>query len=267
MFENIFYSDTYLSPEPEPGFKTWLLRDNWLYFVINYLGIVIRTRRKALKGIYDYKEWADSSIEILRLIEKVGGRFMISGMDNISKAAGPVVFISNHMSTLETMIFPGIIAPRLKVTFVVKESLVKHPLFGPVMRSRNPVIVSRKDTRKDFETVMNCGTKLLSEGISIIIFPQGRRSKTFKPEEFNTLGVKLAKKANVPVVPTAIKTDFWGNGKIIKELGKLDHRKIIYIKFGTPFSVKGTGREENQYIIKFIQENLTEWDNYGKIKS
>jgi len=259
MYESIFYSDTYSSPEPETGFKALFLRDNWLYFVLNYLGIVIKTRRKALHSIYDYREWADSSIDILRLIEKVGGRFMISGMDNISNSGYPVVFISNHMSTLETMIFPGIIAPRLKVTFVVKESLVKHPLFGPVMRSRNPVVVSRKDARKDFETVMNCGTKLLSEGISIIIFPQGRRGKLFIPEEFNTLGVKLAKKAGVPIVPIAIKTDFWGNGKIIREFGRLDHRKIIYMKFGDPFPVKGTGKEENQYIIKYIQENLDEW--------
>lgn len=36
----------------------------------------------------------------------------------------PVVFVSNHMSTLETFVFPCIIAPVMKVTFVVKDSLV-----------------------------------------------------------------------------------------------------------------------------------------------
>ena len=128
-------------------------------------------------------------------------------MDNITKIPDPVLFIANHMSTLETMILPCIISPLRKVTFVVKESLVKHPLFGDVMRSRNPIIVGRTDPRKDLEAVMTGGMELLSKGISIIIFPQSTRNVEFKPEEFNSLGVKLAKKAGVQVVPIALKTD------------------------------------------------------------
>jgi 1-acyl-sn-glycerol-3-phosphate acyltransferase len=64
----------------------------------------------------------------------------------------------------------------------------------------------------------------------------------------------------VNVVPVAIKTDFWGNGKIIKEIGPLDHLKPIMIMFGEPFPVAGNGKEENQKIIDFIIENLKEWN-------
>jgi len=131
-------------------------------------------------------------------------------MENITKSPEPVLFIGNHMSTLETMILPCLISPLRNVTFVVKESLVKHPLFGDVMRSRDPIIVGRTDPRKDLEAVMNGGMELLSKGISIVIFPQSTRNVIFKPEEFNSLGVKLAKKAGVQVVPIALKTDFWG---------------------------------------------------------
>ena len=249
----------YISPEKPEGFKTWILRDNWFMFITGYVAIVLRTRHLALKNVYGYKEWADSSIDIFRLIEKVGGRFSITGMENISKVDEPVIFLSNHISTLETMVFPCLIAPHKKVTFIVKESLVKHPLFGPIMRSRDPIVVCRTDARKDFEKVMLEGPKLLNRGISIIIFPQSTRSNEFKPEEFNSLGVKLAKSVGVKVIPVAIKTDFWGNGKIIKEIGKLDHSKIIHMKFGEPFFVEGRGREENQMVIRFIQENLKKW--------
>ena len=134
------------------------------------------------------------------------------------------------MSTLETMIFPSIICSIKRVTFVVKESLVKHPLFKDVMLSRDPIVVGRSDPRKDLEAVMNGGADLLSKGISIVIFPQSTRSLEFRPEEFNSLGVKLAKKAGVPVVPVAIKTDFWGNGKYIKELGPIDGKKPVHYK-------------------------------------
>lgn len=255
-----FDSNTYNTPIKEnPTLKERLCNNNRLYFTLKYAYIVLKTRRQAIKKIYDAKAWADSSIYILRFIEKSGGKFHISGMENINRVDGPVLFISNHMSTLETMVFPGLIAPLRKVTFVVKDSLVKHPLFGDVMRSRDPIVVGRTDARKDFETVMTGGLERLSKGISIIIFPQSTRSLEFKPEEFNSLGVKLAKKAGVPVIPMAIKTDFWGQGKLIKELGPIDSKKHIHIKFGEPLSIKGSGKEENQQIISFIQSSLNEW--------
>jgi 1-acyl-sn-glycerol-3-phosphate acyltransferase len=254
-----FDNTDYRTPQPEHGFYSWLLRDNWFYFLSSYLGIVFRTRRQALNKEYHDKEWADSSIEIFRLIERTGGIFDITGMENIVTEKGPVIFLCNHMSTLETMILPGLIAPHRRVTFVVKESLVAHPLFGPVMRSREPIIVGRTDPRKDFEVVMTRGAEIISDGISLIIFPQSTRSDVFKPEEFNSLGVKLAKKTGAKVVPVAIKTDFWGNGKIIKEIGRLDHKKTIHFRFEKPFAVTGNGKEENQRIINFIMESLKEW--------
>jgi 1-acyl-sn-glycerol-3-phosphate acyltransferase len=255
-----FNSYSYHSPEKEHlALKEKMLLDNRFYFTLKYACVVLRTRKEAIRKVYDTEAWAYSSFEIFRFIEKTGGKFHITGMENIARSEEPVIFISNHMSTLETMIFPALIAPHREVTFVVKESLVKHPLFGDVMRSRNPVVVGRTDPRKDLEAVMNGGSELLSNGISIVIFPQSTRSIEFKPEEFNTLGVKLAKKAGVSVIPVAIKTDFWGNGKWIKELGPLDHTRPIFIKFGEPFHVTGNGREENQKIIDFIKLSLEEW--------
>jgi len=260
MQKGYFTSNSYDTPEKDHlSFKEKILLNSRLYFMLSYASVVLRTRKQAIRKQYFTKEWTDSSFEIFRYIEKIGGKFHITGMENITKSSGPVLFISNHMSTLETMILPSIIAPLKDSTFVVKESLVKHPLFGDVMRSRNPIVVGRKDPRKDFETVMNGGLDLLSKGISIIIFPQSTRSLEFKPEEFNSLGVKLARKAGVEVVPMAIKTDFWGNGKLIKEFGPIDRHKPIHIKFGEPFRIIGNGKEENQRIIDFIQSNLEKW--------
>jgi 1-acyl-sn-glycerol-3-phosphate acyltransferase len=260
MKKGYFDGYNYDTPEKEHlTLKDRLLLNSRLYFTMKYAAIVLRTRKEALRKVYDTKAWTDSSFEILRFLETVGGKFHIRGMENITRSTGPVLFISNHMSTLETMIFPSIIGPLREVTFVVKESLVKHPLFGDVMRSRNPIVVGRTDPRKDFEAVMNGGVDLLSQGISIIIFHQSTRSLEFKPEEFNSLGVKLAKKADVDVVPVAILTDFWGNGKWIKELGPLDSSKPVHIKFGEPFRVSGNGKEENQRIIEFIKSSLEEW--------
>jgi 1-acyl-sn-glycerol-3-phosphate acyltransferase len=255
-----FNSYSYHSPEKERlSFRERILLSNRFYFTLKYAISVLTTRKEAIRKAYDTKAWTDSSFEILKYIEKAGGKFHITGMENIIKPAGAVLFIGNHMSTLETMILPSIIGPHKELTFVVKESLVRHPFFGDVMRSRNPIVVGRSDPRKDLEAVMNGGIERLSKGVSIVIFPQSTRSVDFKPEEFNSLGVKLARKAGVQVIPIALKTDFWGNGKWIKELGPLDHHKPINIKFGEPFSITGNGREEHQRIIDFIQSSLAMW--------
>lgn len=258
---NIFLtSDKYRTPAREKlTFGDRLALDSRIYFTLKYAHIMLRSRKQALRKVYDTAAWAESSFYIFRFIEKAGGRFDISGMDNIDRHNGPVLFISNHMSTLETMILPCVIAPRREVTFVVKNSLVRHPLFKDVMLSREPIVVGRADPRKDLEAVMNGGHELLSKGTSIVIFPQSTRSIEFKPEEFNSLGVKLAKKNNVPVVPVAIKTDYWGNGRVITELGPIDHKKTVFMKFGEPFMVNGSGKEENSKIINFIQSSLAEW--------
>ena len=260
MQKGYFDSNTYHTPQKETlSIVEKIQLDSRIYFALKYASVVLRTRKEAIRKVYDTKAWTDSSFEIFRFIEKAGGIFDITGMENITRSPGSVLFISNHMSTLETMILPSIIGPHKELTFVVKESLVKHPLFGDVMKSRNPIVVGRTDPRKDLEAVINGGVKRLQNGISIVIFPQSTRSVEFKPEEFNSLGVKLAKKAGVDVVPIALKTDFWGNGKLIRELGPMDHTKHIHIKFGEPMRITGTGKEENQRIIDFIKSSLEEW--------
>ena len=155
------------------------------------------------------------------LIERVGCPVSIEGMENISATRGPCVFVANHMSTLETFMLPGIIRPHRAVTFVMKKSLVTLPFFGAVMRSRDPIVVGRTNPREDLTAVLEGGVERLKKGISIIVFPQSTRTPDFDPQHFNTIGVKLARKAGVPVVPLALKTDAWGTGKKLKELGPI----------------------------------------------
>lgn len=239
------------------------LNTRW-YFVVRCIREVFRSRGIAVRGLYDRKAWAESSCRIFKLIEDCGGRFHLRGLDNLRSRQGPVVFIGNHMSTLETFVFPCIIAPFMEVTFVVKESLVRHPLFGPVMRSRNPIVVKRENPRDDFQTVMRMGKEFLDGGTSVIVFPQSTRTPQFVPEEFNSIGVKLARSARVPVLPVAVKTDFWENGKYLKDVGPISRGKPIYMVFGEPFTIHGSGKDEHRRIIEFITHNLRQWGAYGR---
>jgi 1-acyl-sn-glycerol-3-phosphate acyltransferase len=142
---------------------------------------------------------------------------------------------------------------------VVKEELVKHWAFKDVMQSRNPIVLSRSNPREDFRVVMEQGMERLKNNISIIIFPQSTRTLDFQPSSFNSLGTKLASKAGVQVIPVAIKTDFWGLGKYLSYLGPIDRNKKVHIAFGEPINVTGTGKEEHQQVVEFIQSHLEVW--------
>lgn len=231
------------------------------YFKLRFIRILFHNRKLAIKGAYDTKQWAQSSYDIQQYCEDCGAKFHITGFDNVDKVKDEaVVFISNHMGTLETMVFPCLIAPVKEVTFVVKDSLVTNPVFGPIMRARNPITVARSDSRQDLLKVLTDGKQFLQNGTSVVIFPQGTRDVNFKPENFNSLGIKLAQKAGVRIIPMAIKTDFWGNGKMVKDLGVANRKEPVYIKFGEPMEVKGTGKEEHQFCVDFIQKHLEEWN-------
>jgi len=121
------------------------------------------------------------------------------------------------------------------------------------------IAVSRKNPREDFKVVLREGHKFISGGGFVLIFPQATRSIGFDVQGFNTLGVKLASKAGVPVIPVAIKTDFQGNGKLIKDMGPIDPSKMLYFKFGEPMAVEGKGRAAHQFVVEFIAENLKSW--------
>jgi 1-acyl-sn-glycerol-3-phosphate acyltransferase len=128
------------------------------------------------------------------------------------------------------------------------------------MRARNPIAVGRNDSRQDLIKVLSEGKKKLAEGTSIIIFPQSTRTNGFDPTKFNSLGIKLAQKSNVRIVPMAIKTDLWANGRVIKDLGRIKRKEPVYIKFGKPLTISGNGKEEHQVVINFIKRHLEEWN-------
>jgi 1-acyl-sn-glycerol-3-phosphate acyltransferase len=241
------------------GLRGWFERSRFVFF-IRLTGIVLRSRRLALDGKYDWNEWSRSSVDIMRLLEKSGGIFNVTGFDTLRNLNEPIVFVSNHMSTLETLVFPVLIVPFLDASFVVKDSLVSLPLFGPIMRSVNPVVVSRDNSKNDLLIVLNQGSEHLKAGTSIIVFPQSTRKPYLKISEFNSLAVKLAKKNNVKLIPVAIKTDYWKKGRLVSELGPLDRKnKDIFIEFGEPLLIEDTGKETHRKVVEFISTRLRSW--------
>lgn len=230
-----------------------------LTFYSRFVRVVLKASAAAKRGRYDDAAWCRSSLEIMRALEAIGVRFDITGMQNLQRLDSACVVVANHMSVMETVILPTIIQPFKRVTFIVKDSLMQYPVFKHVIATRDPIVVNRINPRQDLKTVMQHGTALLKKGVSVVVFPQTTRASFFDPELFNSLGVKLAARAKVPVVPLALVTDAWGNGRLIKEFGKIDTRKKVRLAFGSPLMVGARSAREHQEVIRFISSKLDLW--------
>ncbi len=236
-----------LSPWPELPF----------YLSVGYT--VALAGHRASRGRYSDDQWVVSSLRIVRALEGVGARLVVEGMDHVRGLDGPAVFVGNHMSTLETFVLPCIIQPVRPVTFVVKSGLLTYPVFGHVMRSRDPVVVGRQNPREDLAAVLRDGKARLDRGVSVIVFPQTTRSVTLDPARFNSIGAKLAARAGVPVVPIALQTHAWGNGKRLKDVGRVDPSIPVRFRFGPPLAPDGRGNAVHRACLAFVQETLGEW--------
>jgi 1-acyl-sn-glycerol-3-phosphate acyltransferase len=230
-----------------------------LVFHVRMLGIYWQGWRWAVRGEYDGARWVHGSLRVVRALESVGVRLDIENLGVPGRLEGPAVFIANHMSTLETFVLPGLIHPDRKIVFVIKESLLRFPFFGKVIGARNPISVGRKNPRDDLRVVLEEGAVRLAGGLSVVVFPQTTRSRIFIPEQFNTIGIKLAKRAGVPVVPVALKTDAWGVGRPLKDFGPIHPEKTAHLAFGEPMTIEENGRKQHDQVVGFIRGKLEEW--------
>ena len=212
-------------------------------------------------GILNTDRWAHFCFRAAQKAEQFGMKITLDGWKNRTAHDGPVVYLCNHMSTLETMALPPMLIPFGKISIILKKSIDQIPLIGSAMRTGGDIAVTRTNPREDLKTVFREGCDRISRGYSIVIFPQGTRSAVFDRRHFSSLGVKLAEKAQVPVVPIACQTDFLAKGKpgLFEDFGAVDPSKPIRFACG-PVLPSGLGAKAMQeQSIEFIVGKLTEW--------
>lgn len=211
------------------------------------------------RGTLHNERWLRASINCIKAVEAAGGRLNVMGLEGLNTHKGPLVLIANHMSILETVILPSFTLPFNDVTFIIKDELRHYPVIGWVMKALDFIAVHRKNPREDLRIVLNEGQHRIQQGCSVVVFPQATRSTVFDVNNFNTLGVKLARKSGVPVVPVALKTDFHGTGHWLKDIGPIYPDRPIYFKFGNPIAVVGNGQAAHRSVVEFIAQNLKSW--------
>lgn len=149
------------------------------------------------------KKWAKN------LVKLTGSKITVIGEENITKS-GPVLFVSNHQGNFDIPILLGYInKPK---AFIAKIEMLKMPIIRTWMVLMQCVFMDRGNPRKSIQGIKE-GINILKAGYSIVVFPEGTRSKDGSLGEFKAGSLRLATKSGVPIVPITIK----GTNKIMEK--------------------------------------------------
>jgi len=136
----------------------------------------------------------------LKHLKISGANVHLTGVENIPDGRA-VLFVSNHQGFFDIAMFLASIPTPKGV--VAKHELKKIPILRRWMEYINCVFMDRKDIKKSAKVILEA-VEILKSGYSMVIFPEGTRSKCGQIGEFKAGSFKLATKAKVPIVPITI---------------------------------------------------------------
>ena len=110
------------------------------------------------------------------------------------------VFVSNHQSIYDIPILFWSIPFQLRI--IAKQSLGRFPFLGWHLRRTGHMLVDR--ARPDRSAIFGWASSLTSKGLSLIVFPEGTRSRDGRVRRFKGGGFYLALEAGLPVVPLSV---------------------------------------------------------------
>ena len=137
-------------------------------------------------------------------VKTSGAKVKIFGEENIPNNI-PVLFISNHQGNIDIALFMSYI--KMPKGYISKIEMKKIPVVRTWMEYMHCVFMERGNLRKAAESISE-GIKILKSGYSMVLFPEGTRSKGNHMNEFKAGAFKLATKSEVPIIPVTIKGSY-----------------------------------------------------------
>ncbi len=125
----------------------------------------------------------------------------IHGEENIP-SEGPVVYISNHQSYADIPLC-CMVLNKIQFGFIAKKELSDLFLYGEWVENIRSVLIKRDDPRASLRAIEKA-VDFIHEGFSILVYPEGTRSKGPKMGEFKRGSLRVATKSGVPVIPITI---------------------------------------------------------------
>ena len=143
------------------------------------------------------------------------------------------VFCSNHLSYMDTPVVLSSIPAEFR--FLAKEGLFQIPLLGTHLKQAGHIPVPREDPRRAVRAMTRAGKTIRERGVSLLIFPEGGRSRDGALQTFKEGAAYIAIKAQAPLVPVALV----GTRKILAFGSAVFHPGRVRLRVGDPIPTEG----------------------------
>lgn len=134
------------------------------------------------------------------IMDRTKSEIEVSGLEHLP--GGPALLVSNHEGNFDIPVLLSAIPKPFG--FISKKEVKKFPVIPIYMEEMNCVFLDRSDRRSAYKSIEDTVEKL-NEGHSILIFPEGTRSRGEGLKEFKSGFMRIARTAGVPIVPIAIR--------------------------------------------------------------
>jgi 1-acyl-sn-glycerol-3-phosphate acyltransferase len=133
------------------------------------------------------------------ILATTGVKVTVAGLERLTPGRA-YVFVSNHQSIYDIPVLFWSLPHQLRI--IAKESLGSFPFLGWHLRRTGHMLVDRR--RPDSVAIKEWAGRLTSQGLSLIVFPEGTRSQDGRVAPFKGGSFHLALETGLPIVPLSI---------------------------------------------------------------
>ena len=157
------------------------------------------------------------------------------------------VFCSNHFSLIDTPLMFGSMPRQFRI--LAHHGLWKIPFIGWHLRRAGHMLVNRESPREAVKNIAAAAEKIRG-GTSVLIFPEGGRTRGEQMRTFKPGAAHIAIKAGVPIVPMAIvgTRDILTPGSSHLRPGRAE------LRIGEPVGTAGLANRDGKETIRRVRE-------------
>lgn len=199
-------------------------------------------------GVNDHKlQWAARWWARL-LMAGIGCRVRIRGLDNLEPGA-TYVFAGNHASALDIPSLQAVLPSNFR--WVAKKELFGIPLFGAALKAVGDIPIDRTAGRQALQSLIEAARRV-SHDTSVVIFPEGTRSRDGELLPFKSGGFLLAIRSGRPVVPFYLK----GTHEALVDDSLLLDPGAIEVILGQPIPAQGLKAEAREQLCEVARRRV-----------
>ena len=186
-----------------------------------------------------------------KLMDATGSRVIYHGLEKLPEGPG-ALYVGNHQSLFDLVVILSVM--EYPTAFLNKMELERVPLVGGLARLLGCVYINRSDLRQSV-TAIRTASERMKQGLNMVIFPEGTRSKDGTMAEFKKGSLRAATNIGAPVVPVRISRSI----RDILENNRGLHiiPQEVHVYFGDPIDVQSMDKKEQKELAEKVRDIIS----------